>query len=149
MCRRRSRGLLTNFAATLTLIPSPPPSPAHRRWSPAPLDFLHFFHPIGPGPLPHWIFSRPSGLPTNKVHTSILTHTHTPSPPPFNGSLIRPAFHACPLLYWFINFIPSPLFLSLTHNCAATTPKKFCCNQVIFFWSFSSLFFFTRDYTWW
>jgi hypothetical protein len=146
MCRRRRRGLLTNFAATLTLIPPPPPSPAHWRWSPAPLDFLHFFHPIGPGPLPHWIFSRPSGLPTNKVHTSILTHTH-PHPPPLNGSLIRPAFHTCPLLYLFINFIPSPLFLSFTHNCAATTPKQNLLQPGKFFWSFSSLFFFTRDYT--
>ncbi len=125
MFRRRRRGLLPNFAAYLTWIPSPAASPSHWRWSPAPLDFRHFFHQIGPGPLPHWIFS----LATNKVRLPQFSHPPPPPPSPLNGSLIRPAFHTCPLLYLFINFIPSPFFLLFTHNCVAAVPIFFVVTR--------------------
>jgi hypothetical protein len=98
MCKRKCCGLLTNFVPYFNLIPSLHTSTIHWHRSPAPLDFLHFFHPIGPGPLPHWIFSRLVGLPTNKVHLPQW-------PPNYTTFLLKNRFH--------LNDIPQMISLPL------------------------------------
>jgi hypothetical protein len=61
-------------------------------------------------------------------------------PPPPNKTLIQPTFYTCPLLYLFINFIPSPLFLFSTHNCVTTIPIFLVATKKNIF-----VFFFIRD----
>ncbi len=141
-----ARRTLDKFCRHSHLDPFPtPPSPAHCA-----------------GPLPSWIFFIssiqltlvPCPIGFSPGHLAFLPikftylNSHPPPPPrPLNGSLIRPAFHACPLLYLFINFIPSPLFLPSLTIVLLLLQFFLLLHPGKFFSSFSSLFFFTTYYT--